>query len=579
MAEQLDVRRRKLDSAVENLEKFCQEVSKYDDQMTRINTSLIDLESNALRNVDQLSVLESCESELKALEDALLTRLLDLKYIKTSQQIYSNLCDLFSKDLQTYACKLSNQHLKRLSADYLSDLSNLRQYVQLAEQRFNELTTKKDQLKAMLREMSRRQREVDSVAIGLESWLDEIEAKLERIQTRTTTSAIIQKSSSNRSLDLVRELEELSDAFKLIRADVQQQRRSVDEFEKFGESMGDESAYSRRAHTVRTRFQLVEKLVAEKLDSLIEQLTAARNLKENFDLTNSWLNEIDHAYFNGRQQQRENGELDQIKTELSVRREALVKNMSSQQGVVLSDSSKIADQVLAKIDAISRKIDQRAAKTKSLNSLLDQFNTHFEKLSLHCKRIAFKIDHINVGSGQLADTSSGQSRSKISASSSPTSESFERSLALIDEMRSDLRANEANILDKVLKPCLEQLESQYVMGSGGEQQLLSAEKFEQLSGDLSELKSDIDQLDGACEQKWALLSECMKNFLDYSDRRGMFDAWLNGFEIKINHFEPVAINLEIVEKQFEQLQAAIDDYEKKSKDLDDFNKYRFFCCY
>lgn len=249
---------------------------------------------------------------------------------------------------------------------------------------------------------------------------------------------------------------------------------------------------------------------------------------------------------------------------MNARREALVKNLSAQTSAV--NDSKIADQVLAKIDAISKKIDQRAAKTKNMQNVLDQFNTHFEKLSMHCKRIAFKIDHINVNSGQLSDTSKAAAAAAAKSSTSPTSESFERSLALVDEMRSDLRTNEANILDKVLKPCLEQLESQYL----GD--VLSADRFEQLSVDLSELKSDIDQLDGACEHKWTLLNEVMKNFLEYNEQRGRFDAWLNGFETKINHFEPVAINLEIVEKQFEQLQQAIDDYEKKSKDLDEFNK-------
>lgn len=269
--------------------------------MTRINTSLIEFETTALANAENVAVLEKTESELKTLEDMLLTRLLDLKYIKTSQQIYSNLCDLFSKDLQTYSCKIRSDspHLKRLSADFLSDLAHMRGEVQHAEQRFNELMTKKDQLKAMLREMVRRQREVDSVASGLETWLDEIENKIERSGNQTSS-----KSSSNKSVDVVRELEEQSDVFKLLRADVQHRRRSVEEFEKYAQSMGEESAYTRRAVVVNDRYQRVEKLVAEKLDSLIEQLTSARNLKENFDLTNSWLNEIDQTYL----QQQHNGQ-------------------------------------------------------------------------------------------------------------------------------------------------------------------------------------------------------------------------------------------------------------------------------
>lgn len=258
--------------------------------------------------------------------------------------------------------------------------------------------------------------------------------------------------------------------------------------------------------------------------------------------------------------------MERVKTELNARRDALLKNISSQSTTGTVNESKLADQVLAKIDAINKKIDQKATRTKNMQSLLDQFNTHFEKLSLHCKRIAFKLDHIDVSAGQLCDASLASSSSTKLSRVGPTSDSFSRSLELVDEMRSDLRQNEANILDKVLKPCLDQLETQFL----GD--LLAADRLEQLKNDLDELKVDIEHLDAACDQKWALLNEAMKSFLDYGDRRGRFDAWLNAFEIKINHFEPVAINLEIVEKQFEQLQQAIDDYEKKSSELDDLNK-------
>lgn len=290
IVEQMNLRRPKFDSAMGNLDKFNKEMAKYDEQMRQIDASLIELESCALRNAENVPVLESTESELKTLEEVLLTRLLDLKYIKTSQQIYSNICDLFSKDLQTFAARIREPSLKRLSVDFLSDLSFMRSQVQQAEQHFNELMTKKDQLKAMLREMARKQRELDTAASSLETWLDEIEAKIER-------SASFSSLHKPKSVDAVRELEELSDMFKLLRAEVQQQRRSVEDFMDLGAAA---STYSQRAFAVQSRYQNVEKLVTERLDSFIEQLTSARNLKENFELTNSWLNEIDQAYLSNK---------------------------------------------------------------------------------------------------------------------------------------------------------------------------------------------------------------------------------------------------------------------------------------
>lgn len=259
--------------------------------MSHIDSSLIKIESSALENSESVQMLRSNESELKTLEDVLLTRLLDLKYIKTSQQIYSNLCELFSKDLQTYASKTESASSRRLSTDYLSDLTHMRGHVQHAEERFNELMTKKDQLKALIREMLRKQAELDqlkALAANLEAWLDEIEAKIER------SNAPAAHKRHQAAVDVVRELEELSDAYKLLRTDIQQQRWSVDDLRQ--RSNAESGSYVNRAALVNDRFQRVDKLVADKLNSLIEQLTSARNLKENIDVTNSWLNEIDQVY-------------------------------------------------------------------------------------------------------------------------------------------------------------------------------------------------------------------------------------------------------------------------------------------
>lgn len=273
------------------MDKFYKESQKYTEQMNQIDKSLIKIESSALENSESMQMLRSNESELKTLEDVLLTRLLDLKYIKTSQQIYSNLCELFSKDLQTYASKTESSASRRLSTDYLSDLTHMRSHVQHAEERFNELMTKKDQLKALIREMLRKQAELDQVnalAANLEAWLDEIEAKIER------SNAPAAHKRHQAAVDVVRELEELSDAYRLLRTDIQQQRWSVDELQQ--RSNSESGSYANRAALVNDRFQRVDKLVADKLNSLIEQLTSARNLKENIDVTNSWLNEIDQVY-------------------------------------------------------------------------------------------------------------------------------------------------------------------------------------------------------------------------------------------------------------------------------------------
>lgn len=282
-------------------------------------------------------------------------------------------------------------------------------------------------------------------------------------------------------------------------------------------------------------------------------LTSTRNLKENFDLTNNWLNEIDQVLNIKSNEDQE--VYDRIKSELISRKEALVKNL-----VANESSKKIVDQLINRIDSVNKKLDFKSNRIKNLQNLLENFNTNYEKLNLYSKRLANKLECLDISSGQLMDSRTQQ----IKSNKTPSLESVQESIKLVEDLKSDIEENEENCLNKILKPLLKQIETQFA----GEINL------EKLETNLEELKIDLNKLILSCVQKLKELEELKQELENYSNLKQKIDIWLNTMEANICNFEPIGMEIEFVEKQYEQLDNLLKDYENKSLDLKEFNKFK-----
>ena len=574
------MRNRKYETALTNLEKFDEVYDGLMGYFTEINDSVDRLEKFYINNVDDFDKLKQNEIDCKSIEANLMTRQADLRFMKMSYQDYSNLTDSFSRDLQTYCSKLKDKRVKRLSSDTMSDLSYLKSCLEEAENKYQLLVARSSSLRDTISQLCEQNKSLSSYCARFDSWLSETENK---ISSDLALLESLEKTSGSKPANHVKQLEDMSNKLQSYKTDLQLQRKPIDEIRKSLQSYLNEikqadsatqEALISNVSSLVSRYESLDKLINEKYASSIDQLTKARNLKQNLDSTNSWLNEIDQVYLNG--SHKPSNELnekllntssdsnddqlefyDRLRSELSSRKEALLKNLTGTHDV---SSNKMIDQLLDKIGEINHKIDLKSNQSKNLQSLLDEFNANYDSLLKFSKKCANKLESIDMVNG-------GVLNSKQELETKPThSQSISNTIQFIQSIQAEIKQNESSILDGVLKPCLAKIESNYVPS------LYSKELYQSLELDLNELQLNIDQLLSYTDIKLKELDAMHGCATKYSDSKSSFETWLQTIELKIHSFEPIAIDMEIVENQYEQLQAALSEHEAKSKELDELNR-------
>ena len=133
----------------------------------------------------------------------------------------------------------------------------------------------------------------------------------------------------------------------------------------------------------------------------------------------------------------------------------------------------------------------------------------------------------------------------------------------IKEIQADLKKNLA--LFSEIQACMNEIESQFVPDA------YNAGQFQGLLKKVTDLRFEHDDLVALTQTKHADSNTMHECGLKYSQLKSNFDKWIQSMEVKIHAFEPIAIDVEIVEGQYEQLQTAINEYEQKASDLDELN--------
>jgi hypothetical protein len=241
---------------------------------------------------------------------------------------------------------------------------------------------------------------------------------------------------------------------------------------------------------------------------------------------------------------------DRIKNELQSRKELLLKN-SPQDG---QSGNEMINQLIQKIDHARESIEIKASKTKILQSLLEQYNKNYDVLNKYFKESSTKLERIDINSS-------------TSSAKLPHSLLIQNSMQYVQEIRDGLVDTQQTLLNQILTPCLNEILNNFVVNN-----LFSHDQYEQLEADLSDLKADFEGLIALTESKqneMAALNECS---VRYGEMKRDFEEWLQAIELKIQMFEPIAIDIEVVEKQYDQLQTAIDEYQVKATDSESLNQ-------
>ena len=392
MNDHIQIRSRKFETAIQNLEKFNGEYGDLANYLDKAQQLIDALENVYARNADNYDKLKSTESEARTLETDLLARHADLRFMKISYQNFSNLTDSFSRDLHNYCAKLKESHrVKRLSSDLQSDLSYLKECLSDADAKYKLLCSRLKSLKETLYNLMEHQKLLTTSCAKLDSWLTEIELKVSTDVAELNDLMGNRKSAPNQQ-NQVRALDELNSKFQAYKIDIQLQAKLVDEIQKnlqtlLGKQLKNvdqdcKDTFTGSVGKLVTRYKSVEGLIDEKHDYLISSLTKARNLKENIDSTNSWLNQINLASL------ASPNEMDKLKSELDSRKDALVNSIPPSD----FSTNKMVDQLLEKIEFINANIDAKASKAKMLESFLDSLSENYDKISHTCKSCSHKLE-------------------------------------------------------------------------------------------------------------------------------------------------------------------------------------------
>ena len=534
--------------------------------MSKTNDSLDRLEKFFFTQAaDDYDKLKDVEIDIKRQEEDLISHQADLRFVKMSFQSFLNITDAFTKDLQTFFSKIKENKLKRLSCDMTSDLSSIKNELFDMDNKYKHLCDRLAYIKENVNQLLVQQRQLGSSCARFDSWLTDMEIKING-ELRHHHQSLDQVSD-------VKRMEEMCSKFQSYKNDVQSERKSLDEIKRNLSNLNEwiqsqisiktnefKKLNDPRVNQLENRYKNVESLIMERYDYLIDRLTSTRNIKENLESTQSWLNEINQVYLLNNSlmidPQNKNDQFEsfeRIKSELSSRKELLLKNLPS-------DSS--IDQIIQKIDLINESIDIKASKSRILQSLLEQYSKNYDILNKYFKESANKLEKIDI----INDASSSLSSSNKSNTKPAHFVLIKNCIQLIGEIKAGLVDTEQTLLEQILQPCLREIENSFVPDLFGQDQ------FRQLDQDLNDLKHDYNHLINLSQAKMNELATMSEMAVKYAQLKGDFEKWLQSIELKIHMFEPIAIDIEIVEKQYDQLQAAINEYDVKSSDLNNLNQ-------
>ena len=355
-----------------------------------IQRSLDSIESVYMKDAHNFEKIKENADLASKVEKDLFSRQADLKLLKFSYQNFSSLADSFSRDLHNYCAKLKDStRVKHLSSDLQTDLSLLKECLSEAENKYQTLFNRLKLSKDILSSLIENQRQLNSSCDKLSMWLDDVEKKFEQDSKYITDVTDYNKLNQRNQ---VKALEEASAKLQVYTNDIQLQHRLVDEIDKSLQLLlskqlkhaeqSCKETFIHKVSSLNSRYKHLEKSITDKNDFFFACLTKARNLKENVDSTNSWLSQINVESL------ATSSDIEKIRSELDSRKEALTKNLSSND----YNAKRVVEQLIDKIDFLSDKIDTKASKAKSLQHFLSKFEENCDKLDNNAKSCANKLE-------------------------------------------------------------------------------------------------------------------------------------------------------------------------------------------
>ena len=545
LKEQVEQRRKKFENSIEILEKFSSEFTRFTDGISVIQEKLDNFDASYKKNIDNLSLLKQLEADCKNVENLLLSKQGDLRSLKLNYQNYTQITGLFSKELQQFISKFKKSTFKRLSSDLESDLSHLRSCLNDADQKYNVTIEKLNLLKESLHKLVENQKQFSDAHQKCEVWLKE---------TEINVNSDINRFESVKLCDDITQLQSVCDLFNKYNVEISSNKKLIEDLKKSSQNLflnhpnfDKKSSLTQRVDSITQRYAQLENVVNKQLEEYVEKLTYLRNLKENFKSIQSWLTCVEKNYEELLNDGPVNNiddkinSLKHLKQDLETRKEYLTQNLNSK------NNSQHREQI-ERYNSLLNSINKQHESFKLIGELLENFEKTYIDLDEFCKNCACKIDTVN----------------HLDRHQEPN---YDSTIGVLGDINNDLKSKSKQL--KHLESILSSIEIKV-----HENKISSKFDLSSLNEDLVEIQSNFEQLNTIINLKVNDLVLLNNTKQKYIEVKGKCEKWLKDMELKVHTFDPLAIDIEIIERQYNELENLLELYRIDGKThMDKLNDY------
>ena len=275
---------------------------------------------------------------------------------------------------------------------------------------------------------------------------------------------------------------------------------------------------------MRARYAAIDSFQANTFATLLEQQACARNLKETIELTAQWLSDVEHKHIlNNTANSNESELFERLRGDVAARRDALLKAQSKLEvGGGQSRTKATAtssDQLLTKLEAVSRKLEQKVGRHKQLQSMLDQFSTGYERLCMQWNRVANRLEVVDAAA--------------ILTTTSPLS-LVQSQLKQCEDIEREL--TESVDLKVALDTCVAQIENLPFL-----EEVFTRPKLDTILKDVADLALDMDNLKTLTSSRLVDLAQTRDQLASLGENKAEFERWLHATETSLAAMQPVSI--------------------------------------
>lgn len=436
----------------------------------------------------------------------------------------------YQKDVLSYQTEKTK---KRRSLGPMTEFVITRDKVKTANERYQNLKTAADSLMEKLQQTKEKQKDFEDVLERMHDWLEESEGRVTQLQEEPVTGD-------------AQQVQEELDGVKAFSAETIAQGKQYEDLKKTAralmESLQDLGAddqtllnIDQMVGDIKDRLGDVNAAITDRSNALQTALVQSQGVQEGLDSLLGWVKDAEQNLNSMKPISLDKDVLNDQMQELQMLKSDVESHVPSMESVNQSA-----------YDMIESSKDDSTAK--DVSEKLKDLNSRFEKVAEKCKEREEDLSEVSDKLVEFLEfVKKYEDWIEPALKNLESKETAQLDTALFKEHIQEVK------LDSEEKA--NELEAIKNLG----QDLVQSD----LTGDVREVKDKVAE----CQKKWGVLTDSLKDREQEAEDRekqaGQFDdlgeeikRWLTEMEAKVDNLEPVAIDVEIIAKQIEELQVS-----------------------